>query len=49
MVIQPSVVVCPLTLIRNTALKEAHYPSCTWGRIAVPRLQLPIETRPRAR
>ena len=37
-IIQPSVVVCPPTLVRKTALKEAHDPSRAWSRIAISRL-----------
>ena len=48
MVIQPSVVVSPLTLVLKSTLKQTHDASRTWGRIAVPRLQLPIEIRPGA-
>ena len=40
---QPSVVVPPLTIAGKAALKEAHDPSRAWSRIAIPRLQLPIE------
>ena len=47
-IIQPSVVVCPPTLVRKTALKEAHDTSRAWSRIAISHLQLPIEIRPGA-
>ena len=48
MVIQPLVVVGPLTLVLKSTLKQTHYASCTRCRIAVPRLQVPIEIRPGA-
>ena len=46
MLVQASVVICPPTLACKTTLEEPQYSSRTWGRIAEPLLQLPVEIRP---